>query len=415
MPWAEARETAWAAGYEIRGAATELPFADAVGSALAAPLVAVSDLPAFPTSAVDGWAVSGPGPWRIDGQVLAGQVPEALKPGQAVKIATGAQVPEGAEGIIRLEHSEIGDDDLVEGPAAREWREAGEEAAQGEELLPAGTPVTPPVIGLAAAAGHLTLPAHARPVARVVVFGDELLTSGVSRDGRVRDSLGPMVPHMLEAAGSVPLQVASAPLQVPGRTLDAVAGTAGEQGAVAGPLSHGVVGPVEDTLEAHVAALQEALADADLVCTTGGTMVGPVDHLHAALAEIGAEYVINTVAVRPGFPMLLARTKDGKFIAGLPGNPQSAVIAVVTIVAPLLAGLRGLPLPPLRTAQVAEDVPGRGNFTHLALIDQAGHRLGHHGSAMLRGLAGAAGFAVIGPDTEAAAGATVELATVPGV
>lgn len=381
LPWAEARETAWAAGYAAKPAASELPFGEAVGSALAAPLVAVSDLPAFPTSAVDGWAVAGQGPWRIDGAVLAGQVPEALKPGQAVKIATGAQVPEGTEGIIRLEHSTV-EDELVHGPAAREWREAGEEAAHGEELLPAGTPVSPPVVGLAAAAGHSTLPAHARPAVRVVVFGDELLTSGVSREGRVRDSLGPMVPHMLQAAG-----------------------------AAAGPS----IGPVEDTLEAHVAALREALADADLVCTTGGTMVGPVDHLHAALAEIGAEYVINTVAVRPGFPMLLARTQDGKFIAGLPGNPQSAVIAVVSLVAPLLAGLRGLPLPPLGTIGLAEDVPGRGSFTHLALVDRAGRRLGHHGSAMLRGLAGAAGFAVIGPDAAGAEGATVELATVPGV
>ncbi|MFC3493329.1 molybdopterin molybdotransferase MoeA [Glycomyces rhizosphaerae] len=381
LPWAEARETAWAAGYAARPAAVELPFAEAVGSALAAPLVAVSDLPAFPTSAVDGWAVAGAGPWRIDGEVLAGQVPKALGLDQAVKIATGAQVPEGAEGIIRLEHSKV-EDGLVDGPAAREWREAGEEAVQGEALFAAGTPISPPVVGLAAAAGHATLPSHPRPATRVVVFGDELLTSGVSREGRVRDSLGPMVPHMLTAAG-----------------------------AAAGPS----IGPVEDTLEAHVAALREALADADLVCTTGGTMVGPVDHLHAALAEIGAEYVINTVAVRPGFPMLLARTKDGKFIAGLPGNPQSAVIAVVSLVAPLLAGLRGLALPPLGAARLAEDVPGRGGFTHLALVDRAGHRLGHHGSAMLRGLAGAAGFAVIGPEQAGAAGQTVELALVPGV
>lgn len=382
LPWAEARENAWAAGYAARPAAVELPFDAAIGSALAAPLTAVSDLPAFPTSAVDGWAVAGAGPWQIGGAVLAGQVPEPLKPGQAVKIATGAQVPEGTEGIIRLEHSEIDDDGRVDGPAAREWREAGEEAVQGEELLPAGTPVSPAVVGLAAAAGHSTLPAHGRPATRVVIFGDELLTSGVSREGRVRDSLGPMVPHMLTAAG-----------------------------AAAGPS----IGPVEDTLEAHVAALREALADADLVCTTGGTMVGPVDHLHAALAEIGAEYVINTVAVRPGFPMLLARTEDGKFIAGLPGNPQSAVIAVVSLALPLLAGLRGLPLPPLGTVRLAEDVPGRGGFTHLALVDGAGHRLGHHGSAMLRGLAGAAGFAVIGPDATGAAGAAVDLATVPGV
>ncbi|RRR99445.1 molybdopterin molybdotransferase MoeA [Glycomyces terrestris] len=381
ISWTEARETAWAAGYDAKPAPAELPFDEAAGSALAAPLVAVSDLPAFPTSAVDGWAVAGPGPWRTGGEVLAGHVPGPLEPGAAVKIATGAQVPEGADGVIRLEHGTVADG-FVTGPHAREWREAGEEARRGEELLPAGTPVTPPVIGLAAAAGHLTLPAHGRPRARVVVFGDELLTSGVSGQGRIRDALGPMVPHLLAAAG-----------------------------ADAGPS----IGPVEDTLEAHVAALREALAGADLVCTTGGTMVGPVDHLHAALAEIGAEYVLNTVAVRPGFPMLLARTADGRFVAGLPGNPQSAVIAVVTVVAPLLAGLRGLPLPPLRSVELAEDVPGRGSFTHLALVDPAGRRLAHHGSAMLRGLAGAAGFAVIPPDDEAPAGRVVDLATVPGV
>ncbi|MEU6246655.1 molybdopterin molybdotransferase MoeA [Glycomyces sp. NPDC047010] len=379
ITWADARETAWAAGYAAKPAPAELSFGEAAGSALAAPLTAVSDLPAFPTSAVDGWAVAGPAPWRIGGEVLAGQIPDPLAPGAAVKIATGAQVPEGAESLIRLEHGTVADG-CVEGPTAREWREAGEEARRGEELMPAGTPVTPPVIGLAAAAGHLTLPAHGRPRARVVVFGDELLTSGVSGKGRIRDALGPMVPHLLVGADV-----------------------------------QDSIGPVEDTLEAHVAALREALADADVVCTTGGTMVGPVDHLHAALAEIGAEYVLNTVAVRPGFPMLLARTKDGKFIAGLPGNPQSAVIAVVTVVAPLLAGLRGLPLPPLRTVALAEDVPGRGSFTHLALVDPSGRRLAHHGSAMLRGLAGAAGFAVIPPDGEAAAGSTVDLAIVPGV
>ncbi|WP_030144263.1 molybdopterin molybdotransferase MoeA [Glycomyces sp. NRRL B-16210] len=382
MHWAEARETAWAAGFAARPVAAELPFDQAAGSALAAPLTAASDLPAFPTSAVDGWAVAGPGPWRPGGAVLAGQVPGPITPGRAVKIATGAQVPAGTEGLIRLEHTETGTDGSVTGPAEREWRETGEEARRGEELLPAGTPVTPPVIGLAASAGHVTLPAHPRPAARVVVFGDELLTGGVSRDGRVRDSLGPMVPHLLTAAG-----------------------------AAAGPS----LGPVEDTLEAHVAALRSALSEADLVCTTGGTMVGPVDHLHPALAEIGAEYVLNTVAVRPGFPMLLARTEDGRFIAGLPGNPQSAVIAVVTLVAPLLAGLRGLPLPPLGATRLAEDVPGRGAFTHLALVDAAGRRLGHHGSAMLRGLAGAAGFAVIAPNATGSAGEAIGLATVPGV
>ncbi|MCH7229388.1 molybdopterin molybdotransferase MoeA [Glycomyces sp. L485] len=383
ISWAEARETAWRAGYEARGAAEVLPFDAAAGSGLAAPLTAASDLPAFPTSAVDAWAVAGEGPWRITGaEVLAGSVPAPMGPGEAVKIATGAQVPAGTEGLIRIENAEVSGG-AVTGSPAREWREPGEEAKAGEELLPGGARITPPVIGLAAAAGHSALPAHPRPQARIVVFGDELLTGGVSREGRVRDSLGPMIPHMLDAAGA--------------------------------RFTVGAIGPVADTLDEHVAALRVSTADADLTCTTGGTMVGPVDHLHASLKEIGASYVVNTVSVRPGFPMLLARTDEGRFIAGLPGNPQSAVIAVVTLVAPLLAGLRGLPLPELGLVTLAEHVPGRGEATHLALVDRGGNRLGHHGSAMLRGLASAAGFAVVAPGSEAGAGQTVPLATVPGV
>ncbi|THV42976.1 molybdopterin molybdotransferase MoeA [Glycomyces buryatensis] len=381
IDWVEARETAWRAGFESRPAHGHASFGEAIGSALAAPLRSASDLPAFPTSAVDGWAVAGPGPWTIDGEILAGSVPGPIDAGQAVKIATGAQVPAGCEGIIRLENAHV-DGTAVSGETAREWREAGEEARAGEELLAEGTPITAPVVGLAAAAGYSSLDAYRRPLTSLVIFGDELLTSGVSREGRVRDSLGPMVPHLLDAAGG---------------------------------MATGTIGPVADTLDDHVEALRSALDSADVVCTTGGTMVGPVDHLHAALKAVDASYVLNTVSVRPGFPMLLARTPNGRFIAGLPGNPQSAVIAVVTIVAPLLAGLRGLPLPPLRETVLAEDVPGRGESTHLALVDPTGRRIAHHGSAMLRGLASAAGFALIAPGTAAKAGQRVPLVPVPGV
>jgi molybdopterin molybdotransferase len=142
-------------------------------------------------------------------------------------------------------------------------------------------------------------------------------------------------------------------------------------------------------------------------------MHGPVDHLHPALAAVGAEYIVNTVAVRPGFPMLLARVAgtDGRprFLAGLPGNPQSAVIALVTLVAPLLAGLHGRELAPLPQVEAAATIPGRGSFTHLALaaLDHDGRTaspVGHVGSAMLRGLSVAHGFVVIRPDTRGAAG-----------
>jgi molybdopterin molybdotransferase len=180
-------------------------------------------------------------------------------------------------------------------------------------------------------------------------------------------------------------------------------------------------GPVEDTLDAHVSAIRDAVAVADLVCTTGGTMHGPVDHLHAALAALDAKYIVDTAAVRPGFPMLLAQVPagDGRtaFVAGLPGNPQSAVIGLMTLVNPLLAGLAGRPAPGLDMVTLGADVPGRGDFTHLALVriepDGRGYPLAHAGSAMLRGLARADGFAVIEPDTAGAAGATVPLVRMP--
>jgi molybdopterin molybdotransferase len=267
----------------------------------------------------------------------------------------------------------------------------GEEAHQGEELLPAGTAVDPAVVGLAATCGYERIAVRPEPRAAVLVFGDELLTTGVPGAGRVRDSLGPQVPGWLR-----------------------------RYGAAVDPAD--VTGPVQDTLEAHVAAIRQALEIADLVCTTGGTMHGPVDHLHPALAQLGAEYVVNTVAVRPGFPMLLAGVTlpDGRtrFLAGLPGNPQSAVIALISLVAPLLAGLQGRELPPLPQVTVTAPVRGRGQDTHLALasLDHDGRSatpVGHVGSAMLRGLSNAHGFVVVRPDTAAETGDVVPFLPLP--
>ncbi|MGW4940995.1 molybdopterin molybdotransferase MoeA [Actinoplanes sp. NPDC004185] len=394
VDWDKARTFGYEAGRAVAGPAEAVPLAGADGRTLAEPLVALTDLPAFPTSSIDGWAVRGAGPWRPTGRVLAGGTAAPLTAdGTCVEIATGAMVPEGAEALIRVEESTRDAEGRVSGtPRPQpEWRLPGDEARRGEVLLPAGTPVDPAVLGMAATCGYDRIPVRPQPRAALLVFGDELLTSGPPGAGRVRDSLSPLVPAWLRRYGAT--------------------------------VSPGAVrGPVQDTLEAHVAAIREALTIADVICTTGGTMNGPVDHLHPALAELGAEYVINTVAVRPGFPMLLAKvpSPDGRyrFLAGLPGNPQSAVIALITLVAPLLAGLHGQELPPLRKVELTAPVPGRGGFTHLALaaLDQDDRRatpVGHVGSAMLRGLATADGFVVVRPDTEAAAGDLVPFHPLP--
>ena len=385
----------YARGLAAAPAPVDVELDQADGHTLAEPLTTPTGLPAFPTSSVDGWAVRGAGPWRLVGQVLAGNTPPPLtEDGTAVEIATGAMLPDGAVAVLRIEESTRTADGRVVGElrAAAEWRAPGEEAGPGTELLPAGTPVDPGLIGLAASCGYDTLRVRRAPRAAMRVFGDELLTAGLPGAGRVRDALGPAVPSWLR-----------------------------RYGCAIDPAD--VVSPVADTLTAHIDALRAALAGgADLVCTTGGTMHGPVDHLHPALRELGAEYVVNSVAVRPGFPMLLARVTgpDGRtqFVAGLPGNPQSAIVAIVSLVAPLLTGLHGRPLPVLPHATLGEPIPGRGDHTHLALVRldpvrNTAHPVRHVGSAMLRGLAQADGFAVIRPGKKGEPGDRVPIVPLP--
>jgi molybdopterin molybdotransferase len=392
-PWARAREIAYQTGRDAARPPVTAPLYACDGATLAADLSPLTDLPAFPTSTVDGWAVRGPAPWRIVGQVLAGSVAPSLDAdGTCVSIATGAMVPTGAEAIVRIEESSV-DGDLVTGTPRpeREWREPGDEAHHGDVLLPAGTPVTPAVIGLAASSGLDELWVRPRPSAMMLVFGDELLTSGPPGAGRVRDSLGPQVPAWLARLG------------------------------VAMP-DPPVIGPIQDTLDAHVGAIRQALATgADLIVTTGGTMHGPVDHLHPALAALDVRYAVNTVEVRPGFPMLLATLPNPRggatLFAGLPGNPQSAVVALVSLVAPALAGLIGRPMPDLPSIRLGANIGGRGGFTHLALVRRDpggdGRPLEHTASSMLRGLAQAVGFAVVAPGSDAAAGDVVPLVPLP--
>jgi molybdopterin molybdotransferase len=383
LSWPAARLAAFEAGAASQRPAVELPLARADGATLAGPLHTRTDLPAFPTSSVDGWATRGPAPWRVVGRVLAGgYAPPLDEDGTCVEIATGAMVPVGTVQIVRVEDSATSADGRVRGEARaqREWRDRGEEARAGEELFPAGTPVAPGLIGLAASCGYDTLAVRPAPRVALLVFGDELLTSGLPGDGRVRDALGPSVPAWLRRLGADPAEP---------------------------------VGPVADTLDAHVCALRDAVErGVELICTTGGTMHGPVDHLHPALAELDAEYVVNTVEVRPGFPMLLASIGD-TLVAGLPGNPQSAIIALVSLVAPALAGLTGRRPPELSRIRLGARIAGRGGYTHLALVGRDGRPVPHVGSAMLRGLASSVGFAVIPPGQDGTAGDEVALVPLP--
>ena len=380
-----------------------VPLADALGAALAAPLEALTDLPAFDTSAMDGWAVSGPGPWRIgpaladdSDQLLAGRGSTAALPdGTAVRIATGAQLPPGATAVLRREDGGVrrdrsgaellhdrGGNPLEQG---RDIRPRGQECRTGEPLLPQGATVTPAVLGLAAAAGCDLLTVHRRPTVELLVLGDELLDSGLPGAGRTRDALSPLLPPWLCAHGA---------------RITAVRRVGDD------------LGLLRDTLRR---------SPADVVVTTGGTAAGPVDYLHRALAEVGAELLVDGVRVRPGHPMLLAVLPPvagddrPRHLVGLPGNPLAAVAGVVTLAEPLLRALAGFPRTATYLVEAAVPLPGHPVDTRLlpvVLPERGAVPLAFDGPAMLRGLALAEGLAVV-PPGGCAAGARVEVLEVP--
>jgi molybdopterin molybdotransferase len=174
----------------------------------------------------------------------------------------------------------------------------------------------------------------------------------------------------------------------------------------------------EDTLAAHVEAIRRAASAAEVVLTTGGTAAGPVDHLHTAIALCEGEVVIDSVAVRPGHPMLAATLDQGRsWLVGLPGNPQSAIVTLMSLGAPLLAGLAGRPaLPDLAGVPCAQALGAPAHEDRLVLGNLVDGRFvpgSHLGSGMLRGLAAATGFAIL-PPGGVAAGTTVRWLPLPG-
>ncbi|MCJ0868730.1 molybdopterin molybdotransferase MoeA [Streptomyces sp. AP-93] len=389
--WLRARETATRAGSAVRGRTHRVPLAAALGEVLALPLDALGDLPSFDTSAMDGWAVAGPGPWTIrpgESALAGSDRPAPLADGEAVRIATGARIPADTTAVIRSEHSrEAGTLLYAERPVAtgQDIRPRGQECRSGDLLLPAGSLVTPAVLGLAAAAGYDELTTRPRPRVEILVLGDELLTEGPPHDGLIRDALSPMLGPWLTRLGAEVIAVR--------RLGDDPAGA-----------------------EALLAAVTGSAAD--VVITTGGTASGPVDHVHPVLAKAGAELLVDGVAVRPGHPMLLARLgehPDGRHLVGLPGNPLAAVSGLLTLAEPLLRALAGRRPRPRYVVPVEGDVPGHPHDTRLVpvlLTEDHAVPLRYNGPAMLRGVAAADALAVV-PPNGARSGQELEIIDLP--
>lgn len=283
---------------------------DASGRWLAAPVIARRTSPAGDVSAMDGFAVAGPGPWQIVGESAAGHPFGAqLSRGEAVRISTGAHVPSGAEGVLLRERSLETEGELSASggaPSPDHIRRAGFDFREGDLLLAAGTALGPAQLALALAAGAATVKVGQQPRIAILDTGDELVADPAAASG----ALIPATNCAMLAA--------------------LCAGLAGDVRKI---------GPVPDECDALQAAFVSA-AEADLVVTSGGASVGDHDLIRPVLEDWGAAIEFWRVAIRPGKPLLVAK-RGRQTIVGLPGNPASAFVTAVLFVLPLLRRLAG--------------------------------------------------------------------------
>jgi molybdopterin molybdotransferase len=349
----------------------------ALGRVLAEDVVAVHDVAPFASSAMDGFAVkAGPGgrTLPIVGESRAGHpAPRALRDGEAMRISTGALLPDGAEGVLQIELVRVdGDTITLEDavPAGRNVRDAGEDLQAGATVLTAGRRLGPAELGIAVEAGRGELEVAVSPRVAVVATGDELADPGAP--------LGPGQIHNSNAT-----------------TLAALAMQAGARVFT--------VTGAEDTQEDTEDALGMALDEADVVLISGGVSVGPHDHVKPALEALGVRQVFWRVALRPGKPTWFGE-RDGRLVFGLPGNPVSSMVTFLLFARPALHAMQGAPFAlPTRQAALTEAVerqPDRDEAIRVALATGDDGRLlatptGPQGSHILSSMVGADGLAIV--------------------
>ena len=405
---AEARRRVLAAVTRLGDEAVELD--RALGRVLAEDVTSPLPVPPFDSSAMDGFAVmAGPaGELDVIGEARAGHPFEgAVAPGQAVRISTGAVLPEGADAVVPVERTtavkEPGSGDGVDlsrdmdgkgrhdrvgvpeiGPGEN-VRRAGEDIPLDAVVLRTGARLGPAELGVAASVGRAELRVACRPRVAVLVTGDELTQPGRQLPpGGIYSSNAYALSAQVERAGGEVIARTTVP--------DDAAGTR--------------------------AAVAEALDRADVLVVSGGVSVGPHDHVKPALRELGVEERFWGVSLRPGKPTWFG-TRGSTLAFGLPGNPVSAMVTFQLFARPALAAMQGADPDARRVAaELAEQVarsPEREQAIRVKLVQsrnglRAAPTKGAQGSHVLTSMVGADGLALIGPgEGDAPAGERVEV------
>lgn len=372
---AQARVLAEVAPLETEDVALE----SALGRVLHEDVRATFDLPERDNSAMDGYAVRAddiahaPVTLRVIGDVPAGTLPSiAVEPGTAIRIMTGAFVPEGADTIVHVEITD-GGREVVEVRESLERgsnvRKRGEDMRAGDVVVRAGSVIRAGELGVLAAVQQKSVRVARRPTIAILSTGDELIDVHEPRTfGKIVNANSWSLAALASEAGAVPRRL----------------------------------GIVRDSREATIAALEAAL-DCDFILTSGGVSVGAWDFVKDALEALGAESKFWRVAMKPGKPVQLS-TLRGRLVFGLPGNPVSCMVSFLLFVAPAIRKAMGQNdvLPPMLRIPLAEPLTAKGDRraymrVHVSARDGAlvAHPMRAQGSGVSTSMVSANGLAVI--------------------
>lgn len=362
-----------------------IDFQDAVGRILAEPVVATHDVPSFTNSAMDGFAVRAADVSTPDAvleileDVPAGQVASvAVGEGQAVKIMTGAPMPDGADTVVRVEDTEesAGKVRIATAPEkGTAVRQPGGDVAAGTTVFEKGTRLSEAHVGVLATIGVVAPVVARRPKVAVMSTGDELVPADTAElaPGLIRDSNRPMLLSLVEGAGA--------------ETID--------------------VGNIPDDADSLRAALGQAAVEADAIVTSGGVSMGEFDVTKMVLRD-ESEVEFFPVAMKPGKPQAFG-TLGGTPFFGLPGNPVSVLVSFEQFMRPALLAMQGADalLRPRVMGRSGEDLvsdPAKEEFIRVTFLDDSATptvvQTGGRGSHVLSGAANADAFAVLPVDVE---------------
>jgi molybdopterin molybdotransferase len=288
---------------------------DALGYVLAEDIVADHHSPAFPTSAMDGYAIIHEdmtlGNLKIGSINPAGSaLKEEVIGGTSIKTFTGSLMPHGADTLIPIENVEVKGDEIIikeEVPQGFAVREVGENYTKGQKLITKGTKIDFPHIGVMASLNVSNVLVYEKPTVAIISTGSELLQLGEKQtnDAQIRSSNNYILEAIVNKYDGIPLQL----------------------------------GCIKDDKESITHAVSDALAKSDIVVTTGGVSVGDFDFVKDVIHELGCEVIFQGVRVKPGQHVMVARKED-KFIIGLPGFAYSSTVTALLYLVPLIEKLQ---------------------------------------------------------------------------